>query len=50
MDSLVKERELRSLKGINDNYEKLVLSMDRSYIKSHEGIKLLNVIDFLLDG
>ena len=49
LDKSVKERELRSLKSINDNYEKIILSMDKSFIKSDEGIKLLNIIDFLLD-
>ena len=44
----VKERELRPLKSIRDNYEKVVLSMDRSYITSFDGIKTLNIIDFLL--
>lgn len=50
LESSVKERELRPLKAVNDNYEKIVLSMDKSYIKSDEGIKLLNIIDFLLDN
>jgi uncharacterized protein len=45
----VRERELRPLKTIPDNYEKLVLSMDRSFIRSYEGIKTMNVIDFLLE-
>jgi predicted AAA+ superfamily ATPase len=44
----VKERELRPLRAIRDNHEKVVLSMDRSYITSYDGIKTLNVIDFLL--
>ena len=43
----VRERELRPLSSIRDNYEKIVLSMDKSYIKSYDGIKLLNAIDFL---
>jgi len=43
-----RERELRPLRQISDNYEKIVLSMDKSYIKSYEGIKALNIIDFLL--
>lgn len=42
------ERELRPLRAISDNYEKIILSMDKSYIKSYEGIKSLNIIDFLL--
>lgn len=42
------ERELRPLRMIPDNYEKIILSMDRSYINSYEGIKSLNLIDWLL--
>ena len=42
-----RERELRPLRLIPDNYEKLVLSMDRSYINSYDGIKALNLIDWL---
>ena len=48
MGEEVRERELRPLKLINDNYEKIVLSMDKSFIKSYDGIKVLNIIDFLL--
>lgn len=44
-----RERELRPLKMIKDNYEKIVLSMDRSFVRSEEGIKLVNVIDWLLE-
>lgn len=43
-----RERELRPLRIIQDNYEKIVLSMDRDFIKSYDGIKSLNVIDWLL--
>lgn len=43
-----RERELRPLQMISDNYEKIVLSMDRDYINSYEGIKALNLIDWLL--
>lgn len=44
----VKERELRPLRLIPDNYEKIVLTMDRTYIKSYDGISIINIIDFLL--
>ena len=44
----VRERELRPLRRIPDNYEKIVLSMDRSFIKAYDGIKTLNLIDWLL--
>lgn len=43
-----RERELRPLRLIPDNYEKIILSMDRNYITSYDGIKSLNLIDWLL--
>ncbi|HIZ64991.1 MAG TPA: ATP-binding protein [Candidatus Blautia pullicola] len=43
-----RERELRPLRMIQDNYEKIVLSMDRNFITSYDGIKSLNLIDWLL--
>ena len=43
-----RERELRPLRMIPDNYEKIVLSMDRNYINSYDGIKSLFLIDWLL--
>lgn len=44
-----RERELRPLRLIPDNYEKIVLSMDRNFINSYDGIRSLNLIDWLLD-
>ena len=44
-----RERELRPLRMIPDNYEKIVLSMDRDFIKSYDGIKLQYLLDWLLD-
>lgn len=43
-----RERELRPLRMIPDNYEKTVLSMDRNYINSYDGIRSLYLIDWLL--
>ncbi len=43
-----RERELRPLRMIPDNYEKIVLSMDRNYIRSYDGIKSLYLIDWLI--
>lgn len=43
-----RDRELRPLQMIPDNYEKIILSMDRNYINSYDGIKSLNLIDWLL--
>lgn len=45
----VKEREIRSLESISDNYEKIILTMDRSINKDYNGIKVINIIDFLLE-
>lgn len=43
-----REWELKSLRMISDNYEKIILSMDRSYIRSYDGIKSIYLIDWLL--
>lgn len=43
-------REMRSLKAINDNYEKIVLTLDRFTLGNYEGIKVINVLDWLLDN
>ena len=48
-DKTVLERECRALESVKDNYEKIILSMDRSYIIDRNGIRLQNIIDFLLD-
>lgn len=49
LDASVYERELRSLKAIKDNYKKMVLSMDKNFIASNDGIIIMNIIDFLLE-
>jgi len=49
MDEKVKERELAPLREIPDNYEKIILSMDKTFITDYEGIKYKNIIDFLLE-
>ena len=49
MDEKVKERELAPLRAIPDNYEKTILSMDKTYITDYEGIKFENIIDFLTE-
>ena len=43
-----RERELRPLQMIHDNYEKIILSMDRDFIRSYNGIKSINLIDWLM--
>lgn len=45
----VKTREIRSLESINDNYEKIILTMDKTINNDFNGIKVLNIIDWLLE-
>ena len=45
----VKNRELRALESIEDNYEKIILTMDKSINNDFNGIKIVNIIDFLLE-
>lgn len=45
----IKERELRSLESINDNYEKTILTMDKTINNDYNGIKVINIIDWLLE-
>lgn len=47
-DSTVEEREKKSLLSVNDNYEKIIITVDTSKNKTIEGIKIMNIIDFLL--
>lgn len=44
-----KERELRPMMQIRDNYEKVILTMDKGLYNSVDGIKIVNIIDWLLD-
>ena len=44
------EREFRPLEQIDDNFPKLVLSMDKDWGEGRKGIMRKSVIDFLLGG
>ena len=46
----VRKRELAPLQKIRDNYEKIVLSLEPGLDVSYDGIKSLNLVDWLLDG
>ena len=48
LDEGTRERELRPLRAIRDAHEKTVLSMDRTFITDFDGIRNVNIIDFLL--
>lgn len=43
-------RELRPLDAIRDNYPKTVLTLDRFGLGSENGIRIVNVLDWLTDG
>lgn len=45
----VRSRELAPLMKISDNYEKIVLSLNTGLDTSYEGIKSINLIDWLID-
>ena len=49
LDEKTKDRELRSLMNIPDQYEKVLLTLDRPYTDDFEGIKWINIVDFLLE-
>ena len=49
MDEKTLNRELRALQSIPDNYEKIIISMDKNYALSLEGIKIKNAIQWLLE-
>ena len=43
------ERELAPLQSINDHYPKYILTMDIDPIADYDGIKKINVLDWLLE-
>ena len=49
VEESVRKRELSPLQKINDNYEKIVLSLNTGMDSSYDGIKSINVIDWLLE-
>ena len=49
MDEKVEEREKKSLLAINDNYKKVILTMDNVKNKQIDGIEVINIIDFLME-
>ncbi len=49
LDEKTRERELRPLQSISDNYPKYILTMDQTIFNDYSGIKVQNIIDFLLE-
>ncbi|MDD3365473.1 MAG: ATP-binding protein [Syntrophomonas sp.] len=48
LDEKTRERELRPLQSISDNYPKYILTMDQIVFNDYSGIKVQNILDFLL--
>ncbi|GAB6183363.1 ATP-binding protein [Thermodesulfovibrio hydrogeniphilus] len=48
-DDKVIKREFENLLSIPDNYEKIVISMDKFFVKDIKGIKHKYILDFLLE-
>lgn len=49
VDESTFQREIRPLQEIRDNYEKIILTLDRFTLGNYEGIKVIHVIDWLLE-
>jgi hypothetical protein len=43
------DRELRPLRAIKDNYEKVVLTLDRLTVGNYDGIRVVNLLDWLTE-
>lgn len=48
MDSETFAREIKPLASIKDNYEKIILTMDKLTLGNYNGIKVINLLDWLL--
>ena len=44
------KREFAPLLDIPDNYPKLVLSLDSFFVEDYQGVRRMNLMDFLLSG
>lgn len=49
VDEATFEREMKSLKNINDNYPKFVITLGKFSVGNYDGIKVINAIDWLLN-
>ena len=48
-ENKILERELKSLEKINDNYEKIILTLDNMPISNENGIIVRNVLDWMIE-
>ena len=50
LDEQTRGRELRPLQSIPDNYPKYIITSDHTIFNDYSGIKVKNIIDFLLEA
>ena len=48
LDSDTRERELRPLQAISDNYPKIIITMDDLPFDDYDGVKVVNILKFLI--
>lgn len=49
LDTNTRERETAPFYSTNDFFEKIIITTDKNYATNENGIKILNIIDFLLN-
>ena len=49
LEEKTRKREIKPLEKIDDNYEKIVLTLHCGLEKNYSGIKVYNLIEWLLD-
>ena len=47
-DKVTQEREIAAFRSTHDFYEKTIITADKTYVTNVNGIKIVNLIDFLL--
>lgn len=47
-DKTTREREIAPFRSTHDFYEKTIITSDKTYVTNANGIKIVNIIDFLL--
>lgn len=47
-DEKILDEKINALKAVKDNHDKYIISFDKTYMNNIDGIKVINIIDFLL--
>ena len=49
LDTATRERETAPFYSARDFFEKIIITADKNYVTNENGIKIVNIIDFLLN-